>query len=253
MKYLVDPSKGPPYQYIISFSEMQWTAIGIDTIISLTFSTLLQHGTNISSFSQRINVENRANSLDFISDPPAIVSVNSIFPVELYVTSKGGYPLPNALVACNVTKALDLSKMSSEVFTSLANSNFNIQKSSFLAPASKLDPERTVTRSDSKGIAKLYLRVKESPLDSKVRIVCQSGRTMSSPSTKIKIEHTIRKITQEVKNMTEKVKVPFNKNSEGFKSKFKSDIFRNKGDFEIHHKTKPLGTRKHRRGHNQRR
>ena len=203
---------------LIEFRDLKWTTFGINTVITMSFSTLMQHNEGSSAVTHRVNVENIASSIDFIKDPPREVSINDIFPIEVRVSTKGGYPLPNTRVSCNVTKAMDLSKMSSEVFTSLANSNFNIQKSSLLAPGSELDPDRTSTKSDNYGVAKLYLRVKQSPLDSKVRIVCQSGSAMSTPSTTIKITHPVRKITQS-RNYTENVKVIFQKDSEGYKSK----------------------------------
>lgn len=200
------------------FTNLKWVTPGINTFISLSFASLMQHHSPSAAVSQKINVENLASSINFLSDPPREVSINRIFPVELQVSVSGGFPLPNALVSCNVTKALDLSKVSSEIFTSLANSNYNIQKSSFLAPGSKLDPARTTTRTDKNGRAKLYLRIKESPLDSKVRIVCQSGRAVSPPSISIRVTHPIRKITQ-AQNYTENVSVVFNTNSDGFLSK----------------------------------
>ena len=199
-------------------TDIKWTRYGVNTFIAMSFASLMQHRTLNAAISQKINVENLANSINFLTDPPEEVSVNQIFPIELQVSVSGGSPLPNALVSCNVTKATDLSKVSSEIFTSLANSNYNIQKSSFLAPGSKLDPDRTTARANKQGVAKLYLRVKESPLDSVVKIVCQSGTAMSPPSSRIKVTHPIRKITQ-AQNYTESVKVRFNKDSEGFLSK----------------------------------
>jgi hypothetical protein len=160
-------------------------------------------------------VENIASSVILTSDPPREVSVNQIFAIDTYVTVSGGYPLSNAVVVCNVTKALDMSQVSSNIFTSLANSNYNIQKSSMLAPGSKLDPSRTSAVTDKYGRAKLFLRVIESPLDSSVRVVCQSGNAMSSPSPKIKVTHPVRKITQS-QNYTEHVEVIFNKNVDGY-------------------------------------
>ena len=191
---------------------------GTQSNTKLSFASFLQHNTTNEAITQSLSIENTANSISFISDPPSEVSVNQIFKVELIVKISGGAPLPNAKVSCNVTKAFDLSKLTSEIFTSLGNSNYNIQKSSLLAPSSRLDEDRTSGITDLNGTAKIYLRVKESPLDSKVRIVWQCGKIVSPPSPKISIVHPIRKITLD-KNYEENVKVIFNKNIDGYLSK----------------------------------
>ena len=217
IKLLTDP-KVKPSQYEVTFTNLTWIKSGLNSFTSMAFATMLQQDSINAVISQEINVENLASSVNFLADPPREIRVNQIFPVELQVSMSSGFPLPNAKVTCSVTKPIDLSKVSSEIFTSLANSNYNIQKSSFLAPGSKLDPDRTTARANKQGVAKLYLRVKESPLDSVVKIVCQSGTAMSPPSSRIKVTHPIRKITQ-AQNYTESVKVRFNRDSEGFLSK----------------------------------
>ena len=186
----------------------------------MSFGTYLQHGTDYAEISRAVNVENTASSINFALHPPKRVFINEIFPIEVKVSTKGGNPLLNAKVSCNVTKDLDLSKMSSEVFTTLASSSFNIQKSSFLAPGTQLDESRTSAYSDTDGIAKLYMRIRKSPLDSDIRIICEADNEISPPSTMIRVQHFTRKITQD-KNYNEDISVSFNKNEEGFKSKGK--------------------------------
>ena len=67
-------------------------------------------------------------------------------------------------------------------------------------------------------LQKIYLRIKESPPNSKVRIVCQCGKVVSSPSRTITIDHSIAKLTQD-RNYEETVKVKFNKNTNEYLSK----------------------------------
>jgi len=212
---LKEIKKGAPYEFEIAFNQIKWNTLGVNSMISLSFATLLQHHTGQSAISSRINVENLAQDVVLTQDPPPEVSINQIFGVEALVTVTGGFPLANAKVFCNVTKALDLSKVSSEIFTSLANTEYNIQRSSLLAPGSRLDESRVSAITNKKGIAKLYLRVSESPLDSSVRLVCQSGRAMTAPSPKIRITHTVKKITQN-ENYSETVKLEFNRGPDGF-------------------------------------
>ena len=174
---------------------------------------------------------NSANSVNFISNPPSNVSVNQIFKVEVSVKINGGTPLPNAKVSWNVTKAINLKEITAEIFTALGNTNYNIQKSNLLALSSKLDKDRTSGYTGLNGIAKIYLRIKESPLDSKVAIVCQCDKAVSPLSTTISVFHPIRKITFD-KNYEETVKVNFNKNEDGYLSKFKLiECYRYKRNF----------------------
>jgi hypothetical protein len=105
---------------------------------------------------------------------------------------------------------MDFSEISEEVFTSVANSNFNIQKSGMLVPNSKLDESRTSGITDKFGVATLYLRIKEAPLHSSVMLICQSGKIVSTPSSKIKIIHPITKIYFD-QNFTVSVKSEFRK------------------------------------------
>jgi hypothetical protein len=106
-----------------------------------------------------------------------------------------------------------------EIFSSLANSNYNIQRSAFLAPGSKLDNKRTFAQTDKNGIAKLYIRIKESPVDSQVRLVCESGKAKTPPSQKIKIRHQIKRITLP-SNINEIISKQFKRNEEEFLRKF---------------------------------
>jgi len=87
---------------------------------------------------------------------------------------------------------MDLSKVSTEIFTSLANTEFNTQRSGLLAPGSRLDESRISAITNRQGVARLYLRVAESPLDSEVRIVCQSGSAITPPSPTVKVVHPIK-------------------------------------------------------------
>jgi hypothetical protein len=97
----------------------------------------------------------------------------------------------------------------------MANSNYNIQKSSLLAPGSRIDPNRASAMTNKEGIAELFLRVLESPIDSSVRLVCQTNDVMTTPSPKIKIIHPFRKMTQS-KEYNENIKVKFNKDVDGY-------------------------------------
>lgn len=160
-----------PEQYQIEFDELRWTAFGVNSYIQMSFSTSLQHMTKRSALSQKITVETAANNIEFLSDPPSLVTVNEIFQVTVKVSISGGTALPGAPVYCNVTKAMSFSNIAAEIFSSLANSNYNIQKSNFLAPGSKLDEKRTNAITDNDGVAKLYIRIRESPVDSSVRLV----------------------------------------------------------------------------------
>ena len=199
-----------PAEFLVTMDQLKWKVFGIDSQLQMSFATFLQHHTNQSASSHSIVLENAAKLISFVEDPPQEVSVNEIFRVKVKVSVSGGSPLPNNKVRCNVTKSVDYSKLSTEFFTSLANSNFNIQKTSLLVPNSKLDPKRTSAITDLDGIATLYLSVKESPYDSKVRLVCQSGSKVTSPSTNIKITHPFKYVYFD-KNTTFSSKVKFNK------------------------------------------
>jgi len=67
-------------------------------MISLSFATLMQHHSSQAAESHRIYVENIAQSIVILKDPPSVVSVNQIFGIETLVTVNGGYPLANAKV-----------------------------------------------------------------------------------------------------------------------------------------------------------
>ena len=179
----------------------------------MSFSTYLQHYTTRSTLSQQLTVETTASKVEFLTDPPKSVTVNEIFEVSVLVTIGGGTPLPEAPVSCNVTKAMSLSNIAAEIFSSLASSNYNIQKSNFLQPGSRLDDKRSDAKTNTRGIAKLYVRIRESSLNSSVRLVCQSGKVTTPTSTKIKIEHTVKRITL-AENINEKVTKTF-KRDEG--------------------------------------
>ena len=206
------------HQFEVEFKKLQWSQYGFQSNIRLSIASFLQHNTTSEAITQFVSIESTANSINFISDPPQKVLVNQVFKVELSVKINGGTPLPKAQVDWNVTKAFDLSKLTSEIFTSLGNTNYNIQKSGLLAQSSKLDEDRSSGITDRNGTAKIYLRIKESPPNSKVRIVCQCGKVVSSPSRTITIDHSIAKLTQE-RNYEETVKVKFNKNTNEYLSK----------------------------------
>lgn len=202
-----------PIEHEISFNSLKWTAYGVNSYIQMSFSTYLQHYTSNAAVSQKMSLETTANSISFISDPPKSISVNEIFQVTLKVSVSGGAPLPNAIVSWNVTKAMSFSSIAEEIFSSLANSNYNIQKSSFLAPGSRLDEKRATNQADENGIAKLYIRVREAPVGSSVRLVWQSGKATTPPSPAIKMEHPIKQIKL-AGSIEEKVKKTF-KRDEG--------------------------------------
>ena len=204
-----------PAKFLVTMNQLKWKVSGIDSQIQMSFASLLQHHTNQSTESQSIVLENTVKLISFVEDPPKQVSVKEIFRVKVRVSASGGSPLPNKKVKCNVTKSFDNRKLSTEIFTSLANSNFNIQKTSFLVPSSKLDPKRTSAITDLDGIATLYLSVKESPYNSTIKLVCQSGSKVSSPSTNIKIRHPFKYVYLD-KNATVSSKINFNKRDGGF-------------------------------------
>jgi hypothetical protein len=215
-----------PIEYDISFDEMKWTAFGVNSFTQMSFSTILQHQTERAAVSDKLSIETEAASIVFLDDPPRKVTVNTIFQVSLKVSITGGGPLPNAAVSCNVTKAVSFTNIAVEIFSSLANSNYNIQRSSFLAPGSRLDNNRANTIADRDGIAKLYIRIKESSLDSDVRIVCQSGKAQTSPSTKIRVDHVIKKITQD-KSISETIGKDFKRSGDNYLGNQLNLIFRN--------------------------
>jgi hypothetical protein len=98
VEFFRDPKRGAPYELSIEFSTLKWSGSGINSIISFSFGTLMQHNSSSAAISQRVNVENTAKSVVFTKDPPKEVSVNQIFSVKTRVTVNGGYPLSNALV-----------------------------------------------------------------------------------------------------------------------------------------------------------
>jgi len=200
-----DIKKGPPYEFSAEFISLKWKTLGVNSLMKLSFASVMQHHTKQAAVSHRIYVENTASSIIIEEDPPEEVTVNQIFEIKVFVAVSGGYPLANALVTCNLTNSMDFSNVSTEIFTSLANTEYNVQKSSLLAPRSKLDDSRTSATTDRHGEASLYLRISESPINSEVRIICQSGEAMTPPSPNIKVKHPISKITQRT-NFTETVK-----------------------------------------------
>ena len=205
-------------QLEIEFQNLQWAVYGTQSNFKMSIASLLQHNTVNEALTQSISIENIANSINFISDPPSEVFINQIFNVNLAVKIVGGSPLSSTDISWNVTKEFDLTKITTEIFTSLGNTNYNIQKTSLLAPSSKLDDDRTTDKTDENGIAKVYLRIKESPLNSKVVIVCQCGNVVSPPSSVISVLHSIRQITYN-ENYEETVKVEFSKNENEYLSK----------------------------------
>ena len=202
-----------PVVYEASFNTLQWIAFGINSYITMSFSTFLQHNTSISTESHQLAVETTAGKVEFLTDPPKIAFVNEIFEISVLVTVGGGTPLPEAPVNCNVTKAISLSNIAAEIFSSLASSNYNIQKSNFLQPGSKLDDKRSDAKTNVRGIAKLYIRIKESALGSSVRLVCQSGKVTTPTSPAIQVKHNVTRITI-AENIHETVKKTF-KRDEG--------------------------------------
>ncbi|CAI2379968.1 unnamed protein product [Moneuplotes crassus] len=217
MEPLKSFSKGPPYEVEITFDQLRWDTYGVNSMISLSFSSLMGHQSDFAAISQRMYVENLASNIILLHDPPAEISILQVFVLEVLVTVDGGFPLANARVTCNVTKDLDLSQISTEIFTSFANTEYNVQRSSLLAPGSRLDEKRSSAITNNQGIARLFLRVQESPIDSSVRLVCQSGRAVTSPSSKINIKHPISRITQS-EEFRETVRLQFNRDPDGFTS-----------------------------------
>ena len=65
---------------------------------------------------------------------------------------------------------------------------------------------RGITNKD--GIAKIYLQIKESPLNSEVRIMWQTGNIVTPYSSPIKVTHPIERISL-AQNYYETVKVNF--------------------------------------------
>jgi hypothetical protein len=128
----------------------------------------------------------------FANDLPESVYVNEIFEVQLQVKIQDGTPLSMKLVSCNVTKAFSFYNMTAEIFSSMANSDFNVQKSSLLVVGSRLDSTRTQSETNKQGIARIYVKIKESPVNSEIRLICQSGQAISAPSSRIKIKHPIK-------------------------------------------------------------
>ena len=222
---LISRSGRLPIEYEVHFNQMIWTAYGVDSYVKMSFSNILQHRPDIEAMTQKVSIETSAKTISFYVDPPSEVSVNTIFQVSLRIGINGGTPLPGALVSWNVTKAFSFTSIAAEIFTSLANSNYNIQRSAFLAPGSKLDEKRTRAIADSNGIAKLYIRVKESPVDSQVRIVCESGKAITPPSPRITVNHVIRKITVD-QTISEKISKVFKRDENKYLSKLKHLIFR---------------------------
>ena len=206
-----------PIEYEVHFNELTWTAYGVDSYVKMSFSNILQHRPQIETISQKVSIETSAKTVNFYVDPPSEVSVNTIFQVSLKVGISGGTPLPGAMVSWNVTKAFSFTSIAAEIFTSLASSNYNIQRSAFLAPGSRLDDKRTRAIADNEGIAKLYIRIKESPVDSQVRIVCESGKAVTPPSPRITVNHQIRKITVD-KVTNEKISKTFKRDENGYLS-----------------------------------
>ena len=51
--------------------------------------------------------------------------------------------------------------------------------------------KRASAVTDLNGVATLYISLKDSPYDSSIRLVCQSGSKVTSPLTKIKIVHIL--------------------------------------------------------------
>jgi len=140
-------------------------ADGVNSNIVMSFASFLQHNSTKAALSQITSIESEPAYLFFKTEPPNSTFVNEIFKVEVVVGINGGTPLPNAKVTCNITKDIESSDISKEIFNSLASANFNIQKSNLLFPSSKLDENRTSGITNNQGIARLYLRIKESPLN----------------------------------------------------------------------------------------
>ena len=195
----------------VEFTGMKWSINGISTGIKMSFASSLQHNTSNAAVSRKIEVETSANSLTFITDPPDIVQVKEIFSIELQAKIKGGAPSTNSIIDWNVTKSFDLSHISYEIFTSLGNTKFNIEKSNLLSPGSKIEESMTRGTTNKNGIARIYLQIKESPLNSEVRIMWQTGSTITHFSSPVKIKHPFEKLIQ-AENYYETVKVTFGSN-----------------------------------------